>query len=243
MHDADLFKQPDISHWGECSICCLPLSLDTSKSILMSCCCKIICNGCNYANKKREFEGGLEHRCPYCRNPRPKSQEEFDKQFMIRIKKNDPVAMAQMGKKHDKERDYVKALEYYTKAAELGDVDAHCGLGGLYYQGDGVDKDEKRAVYHFEQAAIGGHPSARGYLAEHEKNKGRLDRAAKHWVIAANLGCDLSLKRLKNHFVLGIVSKEDYAAALRGHQAAVDATKSAEREKAEEAAKKRYGKH
>ena len=33
----------------------------------------------------------------------------------------------------------------------------------------------------------------------------------------------------------GIVSKEDYAAALRGHQAAVDATKSTQREKAEKA--------
>ena len=31
----------------------------------------------------------------------------------------------------------------------------------------------------------------------------------------------------------GLVSKEDYEAALRGHQAAVDATKSEQREKAE----------
>jgi hypothetical protein len=29
---------------------------------------------------------------------------------------------------------------------------------------------------------------------------------------------------------MGVVSKEDYAAALRGHQAAVDATKSKQRE-------------
>jgi DNA-binding GntR family transcriptional regulator len=35
-------------------------------------------------------------------------------------------------------------------------------------------------------------------------------------------------------FVDGIVSKEDYAAALRGHQAAVDATKSKQRDAAEE---------
>ena len=34
-------------------------------------------------------------------------------------------------------------------------------------------------------------------------------------------------------FVEGIASKEDYAAALRGHQAAVDATKSSQREKGE----------
>jgi hypothetical protein len=33
--------------------------------------------------------------------------------------------------------------------------------------------------------------------------------------------------------MMGFVSKEDFAAALRGHQAAVDATKSPQREKGE----------
>jgi hypothetical protein len=32
--------------------------------------------------------------------------------------------------------------------------------------------------------------------------------------------------------MMGVVSKEDYAAALRGHQAAVDATKSEQRDAA-----------
>jgi hypothetical protein len=39
---------------------------------------------------------------------------------------------------------------------------------------------------------------------------------------------------VKNGFAHGLVSKEDFEAALRGHQAAVDATKSADREEAEE---------
>jgi hypothetical protein len=32
---------------------------------------------------------------------------------------------------------------------------------------------------------------------------------------------------------MGLVSKDDYATALRGHQVAVDATKSAQRDEAE----------
>ena len=32
LRDRDLFEQPDESHLGECPICCLPLSLDTTKS-------------------------------------------------------------------------------------------------------------------------------------------------------------------------------------------------------------------
>jgi hypothetical protein len=63
-------------------------------------------------------------------------------------------------------------------------------------------------------------------------DNGRLERAAKHFMIAANLGCDMSLKAIKDFFVKGVVSKENYAATLRGHQAAVDATKSVEREEA-----------
>ncbi len=47
--------------------------------------------------------------------------------------------------------------------------------------------------------------------------------------------CSFELNMIKDLFVKGIVSKEDYDAALRGHQAAVDATKSPEREEAEKA--------
>src|SRR5210317_862663 len=69
LHDKQLFTQPDSSHMGECPICCLPLSIDPSKSMLNACCCKTICNGCFFANTKREDEQGLEGRCVYCREP------------------------------------------------------------------------------------------------------------------------------------------------------------------------------
>jgi len=34
----------------------------------------------------------------------------------------------------------------------------------MYYEGQGVEKDKKKDVYHLEQAAIGGHPNARHNL-------------------------------------------------------------------------------
>ncbi len=235
IFDKKLMQQPDSSHIGECTICCLPLSLDPRKSTMMECCSKLICDGCYHANRKREAKASLKHRCAFCREPAPKSQDEVDKRIMERIKKNDPVAMAQTGKRHYGQGDYEKAAEYWTMAAELGDVEANAFLGGrMYYDGRGVEKDKKKAIYHLEQAAIGGHPWARMYLAEYEmKNNGRFKRAAKHYIIAANLGYDPSLKPIKDLLVKGIVSEEDYAAAIRGHQAAVDATKSPEREEAD----------
>jgi hypothetical protein len=235
LHDKELFTQTDRSHEGECPICCLPLSLEPSKSIFMSCCCKKICDGCNLANKIREIKAGLEHRCPFCREPAPDTDEQHDSLIINRIKKNDPVAMTQMGKKHLMIReDHGKSFEYFTKAAELSDAAAHGCLGLMYRNGDSVvEKDEEKAVYHLEQAAIGGNPTARAFLATHEMENGRFERAARHLIISANLGCDVSLRWVKDLFVQGIVSKEEYADALRGYQAAMDATKSAEREAAE----------
>jgi len=48
------------------------------------------------------------------------------------------------------------------------------------------------------------------------KNK-RHEKAIKHFIIAANLGLDESLRTLKEYFRRGLASKEDYEAALRGH--------------------------
>ena len=82
-----------------------------------------------------------------------------------------------------------------------------------------------------------GHPIARYNLCIEEEEKGKYDRAMKHLIIAAALGHDASLNALMDGFKDGLVSKKDFAAALRAHQAAIDATKSPQREAAEKARK------
>jgi tetratricopeptide (TPR) repeat protein len=237
LRDRDLFEQPEGSYLGECPICFLPLPLDMQKTKMMSCCSKVICMGCDYANAKREIEAGLEHRCAFCRDPMAKTDEEVQKRLMKRAKKNDQVAIREMGKKHYHKGNYETALKYLTKAAELGDMGAQYELSITYQNGHGAEKDEKKQVYHLEEAAIGGHPLARHNLGAEECRSGRYERAKKHFIIAANLGLHDSLKVLMQFYANGHASKEDYAGALRGYQAAVDATKSAEREKVEEAIK------
>ena len=53
-----LFRQPEISHMGDCPICFLPLPFEHQKSMLHSCCSKLIRNGCAHAYKLRERERG-----------------------------------------------------------------------------------------------------------------------------------------------------------------------------------------
>jgi TPR repeat protein len=187
-----------------------------------------------YANQKRENEEGLEHRCSFCREPLPKSKEENEKRMMNRVEKNDPSAICHVGKNRRDKGDFKAAMECFTKAAGLEDAEAHFELSIMYRKCQGVEKDEKMEVYHLEKAAIAGHPWARHNLGTVEANNGRYERARKHFIIAANLGHDQSLKCLKRLYAEGHASKDNYANALRAYQAAVEATKSVEREEAEE---------
>ena len=234
LHEEILFKQPESRHYGDCPICSLPLPIDPKKSVLMSCCSKSICVGCCYAYKKREFEGRRQPKCPFCRTALPDTQEEWDGRLMKRIEANDPVAMSQMGTRRYEVGDNENAFDYWTRAASLSDVEAHYQVSVVYRIGHGVDKDMKRSLHHTEKAAIGGHPDARHSLGCLEAENGRMDRAVKHWIIAAKLGSDLSLENVKNAYRDGYISKEDFAAALRGHHAAIKATESDQREEAAE---------
>ena len=232
LRDELLFKRPEISHHGDCPICCLPLPLMAREKRVFPCCCKVICSGCFHANVQREREARLEHKCPFCRHP-PQGQET-ERILMKRVEANDPFAMREMGVYRNKAGDHSAAVEYFSKAAELGDIASYYHLSQMYSQGHGVEKDEKKEIHHLEEAAIGGHLEARYYLGGVEEKNGRLDRAMKHWIIAANMGYDNALKSLKLMYQEGLISKEDFAAALRAHQAAVDATKSPQREEAEQ---------
>eukprot|EP00985_Skeletonema_marinoi_P005778 scaffold2508_cov93-Skeletonema_marinoi.AAC.5 len=236
LRDEILFKQPESSHLGDCPICCLPLPLDHQNSVPYFCCGKIICIGCDYANTLvHEREARLQQiACPFCRHPSPKTDEENNKMKMRRVVANDPVAIREIGVKHYSNGDRERAFECFTKAAELGDASAHYFLSLFYRDGQGVEKDEKKGLYYLEEAAIAGLPEARYDLAMLEEKNERYDRSAKHFIIAANLGHDESIQALKECYKRGgLVSKEDFAAALRAHQAAVDATKSPQRDAAE----------
>eukprot|EP00574_Skeletonema_japonicum_P010732 CAMPEP_0201718122 /NCGR_PEP_ID=MMETSP0593-20130828/3694_1 /ASSEMBLY_ACC=CAM_ASM_000672 /TAXON_ID=267983 /ORGANISM="Skeletonema japonicum, Strain CCMP2506" /LENGTH=296 /DNA_ID=CAMNT_0048208339 /DNA_START=3 /DNA_END=890 /DNA_ORIENTATION=+ len=231
LRDELLFKQPESTHLGDCPICMLPLPIDPTKSTIVSCCSKIICNGCSVANKK----ASMVPSCPFCRYEIESDEEERDKLMMKRIKANDPAAMLFQAIEEYKKGNYKAAFEWCSKAAALGHVEAQVRLSQIYRDGVVVEKDRGKEMYHLEEATIGGHPIARHNLAYDEcETYGNIERAVKHFLIAAKQGYDKSMKTLMELFKQGLVSKEDLAAALRAHQAAVDATKSPQREAAEE---------
>ena len=180
-----LFKQPEASHRGDCPICMLPLPLDLTKSTIYGCCSKIICNGCVIAHQMRLTETSMDRICPFCREPSFVTEEQGDKRMMKRVEANDPVAIRYQGVKQYKAGDHKRAVEYFTKAAELGDAPSHFKLAIMHIDGDGVEKDDGKHIHHLEEAAIGGHPHARYFLGKKELENGNIGRAAKHFVISA----------------------------------------------------------
>jgi tetratricopeptide (TPR) repeat protein len=238
--DDILFRQPKSSHLGDCPICLLPLSLDTNKSIMQSCCSKLICIGCYYTSIKCEVDGRIGKRmCPFCRQPEPKTDADIEGYKKKRAEANDPVAIQEAGKRCYHDGDYERAFDHFTKVAQLGDAEAeaHFCLSFMYRDGKGVEKDVAKRLYHLEEAAIGGHPKARHNLGVHEVNQGRIERAVKHFIIAANNGHADSIKALGELHAVERVSREDFALALRAYKAFADATKSPQRDAAEAAMK------
>ena len=70
-----------------------------------------------------------------------------------RIKANDRAAITQWGIQCYMKGNYRQALNYFNKAAELGDLEAHFNLADVYANGFGVvERDEKKRVHHLEIA-------------------------------------------------------------------------------------------
>lgn len=233
LPDDLLFAQPESSCYGDCPICFSPLPLDISKHGNIACCSKLICMGCFHANVMRERNESLRHTCPFCRHPTPVTMAEVHATLIKRAEEaDDPVANREIGQMLYSKGDYAIAFQYWTKAAGQGDAVSHHNLSVIYRQGEGVEKDIKKSIHHSAKAAIAGHPEARLHLGVYEAQEGNMERALKHWIIAANLGLDEAVTMLKHGYARGFLCKDDFAAALRAQQAAVDAIKSPQREKA-----------
>ena len=92
--------------------------------------------------------------------------------------------------------------------------------------------DKKKAKHHWQISAMMGSIDARYNLGCYERDNGNMDRAMKHFMIAAKYGDDASLQIITICYTAGQMSKEDFAKTLREHQASQDETRSEQRDKA-----------
>ena len=133
---------------------------------------------------------------------------------------------------HGVQQDHNKALEFWHRATELGHSLSYYNIANSYYNGRGVGRDEKKAIHYYELAAMGGHPTARYNLGCFEDEAGNMDRALKHHMIAVGFGDNGSLENIKQMFMSGDATKDDYAKALRVYQTYLLEIKSPQRNEA-----------
>ena len=235
ISDDELFKQPPTK---DCPICLLCLPLVGPGSTYMACCGKIICSGCAYApvydNLGNEI---IEEKCPFCRSPAPYSNEEYNRRLQKRVELDDADAIRNLGCNYREGRygfpqDYDKAFELFVWAGELGCNKAFNNIGCAYSYGEGAEIDEKKAKYYYELAAIGGDVYARFNLGLGEENTGNMNRALKHYMIAAGGGYNDSLKQIQKLYTNGHATKDNYATSLRAYQAYLAEIKSTQRDAA-----------
>ena len=153
---------------------------------------------------------------------------------------NDPIGTYNFGicyrdGKYGLPQDYTKALELCHRAGELGYASAYTNVGFAYQRGRsrGVERDEKKARYYWELAAMGGdEEGARHNLGCKEWQAGKMDRALKHFMIAVSGGVSHSLDMIKKMYSNGDATKEDYTKALQSYQEHLSEMKSPQRDEA-----------
>ena len=244
ISDDELFKQPPPKE--DCPICLLRLPTLEKGSTYYECCGKIICNGCDCAPVYDNLGNAInERKCPYCRTPAPYSDEEFKELLLKRVEVGDAEAIFHLGINYRDglygfPQDYDKALELFVRAGDLGHAKAHNNVGYAYDFGEGVEIDEKKANHYYKLAAIGGNVNSRCNLGNNEQRAGNMDKALKHYMIAAACGHNNSLKKIQKLYANGHATKDDYAKALRAYQAYLAEIKSTQRDAAAAALANRY---
>ena len=243
ISDDELFKDPPPRE--ECPICTitLPLKDDSGQTSFQPCCGKIICDGCIIAMalkdrqlRKKDDDTDL---CAFCRTRAAFSGSEIMKRLMKLMKNGNARAYNMLACLYADgvmglPKDAAKAHELYLKAAELGCATSYHRLAHIYEVGGGcVEVDKKKAKRYWELAAIKGNVFARHNLGALEVEAGNVHRAMKHFIIAASAGEVESLNGVKQGFLNGYVTKDEYASTLRAYQKSTDEMKSEPRDEAE----------
>jgi len=237
LHDEKLFKQPP-NPYEDCPICFLRMPTIETGSKYHSCCGKLICSGCFYA-QVYDNQGNIVAKrvCPFCRTPTPTSEKEAIKREKKRVNLSDPMAICNHGNYYRDgmngfAQNHTKALELWHRAAKLGCAGAYCSIGYAYECGHGVEVDKKKALHYYEQAAMRGDESARHYLGYKEGMAGNFDRAVKHYIVAVRSGQNESLEAIKLLYSNGYATKDDYTKALQAYQVYLGDIKSNQRDRA-----------
>ena len=130
-----------------------------------------------------------------------------------------------LGGLYNMSEDYSIAMEYFRKAADMGNGEAMCQIGLLYYSGKGVAKNIDTANQWYLKAGEAGDSNGYLNLANNYKSAKNYDKAIEYFHKAVEMGNEDAIKEEAN-FIKTIAddyySAEDYAKALEYYCKAAD---------------------
>jgi TPR repeat protein len=179
------------------------------------CCGKLICAGCLYSFR----ESGNIGTCPFCNSDRSgKTDEERVEDMMRRVEAKDAASICLLADSYryglnGLQQDERRAMELWTTAVALGSSEARCLVANVYDQRG----DMKKAKFYFEAAAMAGHEIARYNLGCIEADYENMERAVKHWTIAASGGEFDAMHNLLVALKNGYVSTESIDSTLTAY--------------------------
>ena len=196
LKGADLFAP--LPRTEDCAICMVPLSHNYDETGYQACCGKrITCWACVQS---------IDSTCPFCREPIPICLDDvYTAQLQARCLQNDHNAFTQLGIMYWQgllvSKDFLKGLDCFIRAVELGSPEACSFIGAIYKEGNGVRTvavDKERAALFYRIGALRGCILARNLIGFSEYfDLGNHEIAIRHWKIAAEAGHQDSLNLLK----------------------------------------------
>ena len=208
LEGADLFAP--LPPTEDCAICLVTLSHVSSEKLHQACCGNEICWACykehkESIKKQNAAKTGkkLGFTCPFCRESEPTPDEELAR-LQARCLQNDHIALKLMGGVYlrgepEIPKDYLKALDYFIQAVELGSAGACTFIGTSYVKGNGVSVNKERAALFDRIGALRGDIQGRHNVGCSEYyNLGNHEIGIRHWKIAAEAGHQPSLDALRD---------------------------------------------
>ena len=210
-------------------------------------------NGCEYEstkllvmeNEERQLENQLDGGnrplkkscCCFCRAVDPDEvdgvdeDEEIVRRVRKRLEANDPQSYFTVANWYRHGMlgypvDNQKAFEHMHRAAELGWPKACHNLGCYYQHGVGTEKDERKEIYWFEEAAKKGDIDSRWNLGDKEMMRGDAMRAIKHFLISAAAGDDQSLGKIIKAVSMNLVTRDKFNEVRAKYHEAKEGVKS-----------------
>lgn len=131
-------------------------------------------------------------------------------------------AQANVGNLYYYKKDYVKAAEWYRKAAEQGNANSQFFLGWMYRQGYGITKNNVEAAKWYHKAAEQGHALAQtnlGFLYSEGYGVTQNKAEALHWYRkSAEQGESMGQNNLGSMYLKGSGVAIDYTEAIKWYR-------------------------